>query len=58
MTQQDREEDYLIEQYNRGEITLKEYNFEMREMQRSYQQYAEDCAQDAYDDVMFGKGYY
>ena len=32
-----------------GEISQKEYNLEMRELERSYQRMAEQSAQDAYD---------
>ncbi len=52
MNNYDREEDELSEAYNNGELTLKEYNFEMRELRRSYQAEAEEAAQRAYDDVM------
>jgi hypothetical protein len=56
--QLDREEQALEDAYASGKITLKEYNYEMLELHRSFQQYAEDCAQEAYDAVMYGQGYY
>ena len=50
--QMEREEDILCEQLNRGEITLEEFNKEMRDMQREYRAMAEEAAQQAYDDEM------
>jgi hypothetical protein len=48
----DREEMALQEQLERGEITIGEYNDEIRELQRDYQAMAEESAQRAYDDEM------
>ena len=55
--QYDREEQDLYEAYERGELTLKELNYELREMRASFQAYAEECAQEAYDSVMRDHGY-
>lgn len=51
-TQFEREEEHLIEQLNRGEITQVQYRKEMRELQRDYQAAAEESAQRAYDEEM------
>ena len=48
----EKEEDYLEEALANGEITLKEFNYEMRELQRDYQIAAESAAQEAYDNEM------
>ena len=48
----EREEQYLEEQLANGEITVKEYNRELRELYRDYRAQAEESAQRAYDDEM------
>jgi hypothetical protein len=48
----EKEEDYLIEQVNSGEITQAEFKLEMRLMREAYQGEAEQAAQNAYDDEM------
>lgn len=48
----EREEQYLEEQLESGAMTIKEYNKEMRELQRDYRAQAEEAAQRAYDDEM------
>lgn len=52
MNQFDREEEYLCNAYNNGEISLQEYNREMRELQRAYRESARESAQEAYDSEM------
>lgn len=44
----EREEQYLEDLLTGGEITITEFNFEMRELQRDYQAAAEQAGQDAY----------
>lgn len=56
--QLEREEDSLYEAYERGEMSQKELNYELNELHRSFQQYAEEQAQDAYDSSMRNSGYY
>ena len=51
-TQLDKEEDYLCDQLNRGEITVSEYNRQVRELHREWQAAAEEAAQDAHDREM------
>ena len=51
-SQLEREEQYLEDQLARGEISNKEFNDEMRELQREARGYAEEAAQAAYDDVI------
>lgn len=57
-SQHEREERYIQEQYERGEISLAEYNKAMRDLQRDARDeiraQAEQAAQDAYNDVMGG----
>ena len=48
----DREEEAIEAAYARGEISLKERNNQLRELQRDYQAAAEESAQRAYDDEM------
>lgn len=48
LTPWEKDEDELIRQYNDGEITLKEYKREIRELRASYRQHAEEAARDAY----------
>jgi hypothetical protein len=45
----EREERALEQQLASGEISLQEYNAEMRELQRDYQAAAEEAARDAYN---------
>ena len=52
MDQFDSEEQEIERQYNDGEMSLKEYNKEMRELQREYRAYAEEAAQEAHDREM------
>ena len=52
MSQFDREVDFLEAQLERGEISLQEFNREMRELQRDYIAAAEEAAQEAYDREM------
>jgi hypothetical protein len=51
-SQFEKEEQYLEDQLASGEITPQEFNEEMRELQRSFRDAAEEAAQAAYDDVM------
>ncbi len=48
MNSLEREEEHLEEQLAQGEITVAEYNKEMREIQRDYQNAAREAAEDAY----------
>ena len=48
----EREEQYLEDQLANGEICMKEYNKEMREIHDSYRACAEEAAEDAYNDEM------
>lgn len=48
----EREEKHLEEMYSSGQITLAQYNKEVREMQRDYQAQAQESAERAYDDEM------
>lgn len=50
--QLEREEQYLEEMLNSGEITLAEFNKEMRELQREYWAAAEETAWNAYENEM------
>ncbi len=53
MNQIELEEQYLEEEYSNGNITLKEYNSELRELYyRSVRACAEEAAQEAYDNEM------
>ena len=52
MSQLDREEDAIAKAYEDGEITLAEYNEEMRTLRREYQWMAEEAAAEAYDREM------
>ena len=53
----EKAEDELVEQFNNGEITRKEFDYEMRELRREFRQLAEDAAQETYDTYM-GGGYW
>lgn len=44
----EREEDNLARQLEEGSIDVKEYNREMRELQRDYAAAAQEAADDAY----------
>ena len=46
------EEDALHQAYDRGEISLKELQKEIRELYRDYRAAAHEAAQDAYDREM------
>jgi hypothetical protein len=48
-SQFDREEQDIEKRYADGQLTLAEYNAEMRELQLSYQQAAEEAIRDAAD---------
>ena len=52
MDQFELEEQHLQEQYESGNLSLKEFNHEMLELQRDYQGVAEEAAQEAYDNEM------
>jgi hypothetical protein len=49
MNQFDREEDALARDLERGDISQKEYNAAMRELQCDYRLAARESAQNAYD---------
>ena len=44
----------LEEQYEAGEISLKEFNREIRELNAEFREYAADEAQRHYDDIIGG----
>lgn len=46
----DHEEDVITDEYNRGEITEKEFKKAIREMHRDHRRQIEEAAQDAYDE--------
>ncbi len=48
----EREEEALEECYNNGEITAKEFNKQMQELQRDYRAAAQESAQEAYVNEM------
>jgi hypothetical protein len=48
----EREEDALVEQFNNGEISRKEFDQEMRELHQDMRAAANEAAQEAYDQVM------
>ena len=50
----EREENFLEQQYADGEITLNEFNDQMRELQRDMRCEAEEAAEEAYNDFMGG----
>jgi len=52
MNQFDREEEALERDLERGNISQKEYNAAMRELQRDYRESARESAQNAYDREM------
>ncbi len=52
MDQLEREEEALEEAYNNGEITAKEYNKQMQELQRDYRAAAQEAAEEAYENEM------
>ena len=51
-TQLEREEQYLVDEFNAGRITNSEFNKQMRELQREYQAMANEAAERAYDEEM------
>jgi hypothetical protein len=52
MSQFDREEEALDRAYQNGDITLKQYQDEMRELQRDYRGAAQEAAERAYEDEL------
>jgi hypothetical protein len=52
MGQYEREEEQLERELSNGDISVKEYNEQMRDMQRSYREEAQDAAQNAYDNEL------
>lgn len=52
MSPLEREEEISEDQLANGEISTAEFNREMRELQRDARGYAEEAAQNAYDDEM------
>jgi len=48
----DREESYLCDQLESGEISREEFDGKLRELHRSYREEAEKSAQKAYDDEL------
>lgn len=48
-SQMEREEQDIGDRYNSGEISLSEYNSEMQSLQREYRAFAQEAAQEAYD---------
>lgn len=52
MNQYEREEAQLERELSNGYISVKDYNEQMRDMQRSYREEAMDAAQDAYDNEL------
>jgi len=53
-SQYEREEAYLEEQYANGEISLKEFNAEMRHLAEAYREAAREAAEAAYQDEIGG----
>ena len=51
-TQLEREERYIEEAYEHGEITTKERDRELRELSIDFRSAAEEAAQEAYDREM------
>jgi hypothetical protein len=52
MNQIEREEEHLEQQLARGEISLAEYNKELRELHRDFRASIQEQAEQAYQDVM------
>jgi len=52
MSQFGREEQELCDAYNRGDISLAEYNKAMQELQRDYRDAAREAAEEAYRQEM------
>lgn len=50
----EREEDALLEDYNSGRISLKEYNQQLRDLHRDARAELQDEAWDAYEQAMDG----
>ena len=50
--QYEREEEALCDAYNAGELTLAQYNEQVRELQREYRAMAREAADEAYDREM------
>ena len=51
-SEMEREEQYLCDQLNSGEIDQIQFNEEMRELQSGYRAQAEEAAETAYADAM------
>lgn len=51
-SQFDREVDILEQQLANGEISQKEFQREMSYLRQGLQEYAAECAMDAYNDAM------
>lgn len=51
-TQYELEEQQLEDDLNNGDISVGEYNSQMRDMQRSYREEAREAAEEAYDNEM------
>ena len=52
ITQLEREEQDIEERYERGDITRKEMEHELRELYRDYRAAAEEAAETAYEEEM------
>lgn len=52
MDQWEREERYLEEQYERGEISSQEFTRQMNDLWRDYRGAAQESAERAYDEEM------
>lgn len=52
MSAMDREVEYLEQQLADGVIDAKEFAKQMRELQRDAEAYANECAEQAYDNAM------
>lgn len=51
-SQYQKDEQSLEDELDAGDISNEEYSTEMRNLQRSYREEAEEAAQDAYDNEM------
>lgn len=45
----EREEEWLLKQFNEGIITREEFNTAMRDLQRDYRDAAHEAAREAYE---------
>lgn len=50
----DREENALVEQFNNGQISRKEFDEAMRELNQELRAQAQEAADEAYDNAMGG----